>query len=131
MDKKKIAIGLGVIGVAALGYYTYMKVKGGAQAQALLPQATQPNQIAPANVQPTSLISQYEGKGFRNVDDRKIYVVKGGVLRNLTTGAAMQRELGSDVTEQLVASGRVMQVDTTFLKQFTIGAPLSGISPAI
>ena len=152
MDKKKIAIGLGVLGVGALGYYAYMKskasanlangqlyVNNGVTYSVATGQPVTSNQLPASNFpasiqQPTSTLSAYEGKGFRNTDDGKIYIVKGGVLRHMTSPAVMQRELGSNNWQQLASAGIITQVNTSFINQFTVGATLSGfgsISPAI
>lgn len=138
MDKKKIFIGLGVVGVAALGYYAYTKSRSvnSSQTTAILPslipqQTTQ--QISSGQSTVNSGLSAYEGKGFRNTDDGKIYLVKGGILRHMTSPEVMQRELGSNNYQQLVNAGVITQVNTSFIKQFTVGAALNGfaLSPAI
>jgi len=145
-----IGVGVGAVGLGVLGYVLYKKygqqnatvsAGGGAGTQ---PQQQNPNilqqgvdlykqvqQIFPQQSNSpllTNGLATYEGKGFRDRQTEKIYIVRGGTLHDVLGWS------GWDKTgwpgrryEDLVAAGVIQQVDSAFINSLPKGAALQGL----
>lgn len=132
MNKKAAIVGLGILGAGALSFYLYQRNRG---TQPSMPTGNQKLVTNTTTSQLPPTLSALEGKGLRNTDDGKIYIVRNGLLMHLTSPAVMQRELGSNNYQQLVQAGVITQVNSSVINSLPKGSALSGlqfsISPAI